>query len=263
MERAQKFDDLVALMDRLRGEDGCPWDREQSYLTLRCYLLEECYEVVDALDRNDAGALCEELGDLLFQIVFLSRIATEDGTFSIADVIGTISDKMIRRHPHVFGQVAAETSADVLRNWNEIKRDEKKALVAGSTPSLLDGIPRVLPALGKAQQLGRRAASVGFDWDDTAAVLKKVDEEFAELRDALAEKNPEAVREELGDLLFSLVMVARHEHLDAEAALEQTNRKFIHRFNNIESELKRRNIPIEQAGLPLLEQLWAEAKANG
>jgi tetrapyrrole methylase family protein/MazG family protein len=263
MERTQNFEDLVGLMDRLRGEEGCPWDREQTYLTLRCYLLEECYEVVDALDRTDASALCEELGDLLFQIVFLSRIAKEDGSFTIADVIGTISDKMIRRHPHVFGEVVAETSADVLKNWDEIKRDEKKALDAGSTPSLLAGIPRVLPALGKAQQLGRRAASVGFDWNDTAAVLEKVDEEFAELRDALAARNPEAVREEFGDLLFSLVMVARHEHLDAEAALEQTNRKFIQRFNWIENELKRRNILIEKAGLPLLEQLWAEAKTNG
>jgi tetrapyrrole methylase family protein/MazG family protein len=261
MERTQNFSGLVDLMDRLRGEDGCPWDREQTYRTLRCYLLEECYEVVDALDREDARALCEELGDLLFQIVFLSRIAQEEGAFSIADVIGTISDKMIRRHPHVFAQATAETTQQVLENWEDIKRAEKRS--AGSSPSVLDGIPRVLPALGKAQQLGRRAASVGFDWDDTAAVLEKVKEEFDELQDAMEAQDPKAVREEFGDLLFSLVMLARHQQLDAEEALEQTNRKFIKRFNWIESELKRRDIPVQTAGLTLLDRLWTEAKTRG
>ncbi|HKQ60137.1 MAG TPA: nucleoside triphosphate pyrophosphohydrolase [Candidatus Polarisedimenticolaceae bacterium] len=252
------FADLVALMDRLRGPDGCPWDREQTYATLRGYALEECYEVVEALDRGDPAALCEELGDLLFQIVFLARLAQEQDRFTIHDVIDSITTKMVRRHPHVFGAAVAETSEDVLRNWERIKREEKTATPAAS--SVLDGIPTALPALLKAQRLGTKAARIGFDWPGPAAVLQKVDEELSELREAVRRDDARAARDELGDLLFALAMLARHLRLDPDAALERTNRKFRRRFAWIEAELARDGRSAEQAGSEQLERLWSVAK---
>jgi MazG family protein len=185
MPPSRTFDDLVAIMDRLRDPGGCPWDREQTYATLRGYLIEECYEVVDALDRDDRAGLREELGDLLFQIVFLSRLGQEDGAFTARDVIEGIASKMVRRHPHVFGDDTAADATEVLRRWEEIKKLEKDGAGALPAPaSVLDGVPHALPALVKAQRLGTKAARVGFDWKDEEGVLAKLDEESAELRAA-------------------------------------------------------------------------------
>lgn len=263
MAKSWNFEDLVRLMDRLRDPGGCPWDREQSYGTLRSYLLEECYEVVDALDRDDRGALREELGDLLFQIVFLSRLAQEEGAFRTGDVIRSIGEKIERRHPHIFGDARADTSEEVLRNWEEIKRREKEeAGAADASASVLAGIPTALPALLKAQRIGTKAARVGFDWPDASAVLAKVDEEVAELRAALDDGDRAAVSEELGDLLFSLAMLGRHVGVDPEAALEGANAKFRARFSSIEATLRERGIRMEDAGFARLERLWNESKAR-
>jgi len=263
MGTGRRFEDLVAIMDRLRGPDGCPWDREQDYASLRGYLLEETYEVAEALDRDDAAGLCEELGDLLFQIVFLARIAKEQGRFTIDDVTAGIGDKMVRRHPHVFGSASAATSAEVLRHWEEIKRREKAENgAADAPPSLLNGIPRSLPALLKAQRLGTKAARVGFDWERTGDVLAKIEEELRELRQAVERGEPSEMRAELGDLLFSLAMLARRLEIEPEGALEQSNRKFAQRFAWIEGELRRRGVRIEEAGLELLDRLWEQAKAQ-
>jgi len=263
MSDLRRFEELVAIMDRLRGPDGCPWDREQDYGTLRGYLLEECYEVAEALDRADPTALCEELGDLLFQIVFLARIAKEEGRFSIDDVVQGIRDKMVRRHPHVFGSASARDSDEVLRHWERIKREEKNGPdgnAAGRPGSVLDGVPRALPALLKAQRLGTKAARVGFDWERPQDVLDKIEEELRELRQAVERAERDSTREELGDVLFSLAMLARHLEVEPEGALEQANRKFVKRFCWIESELSRRGEAIEEAGLERLERLWTEAK---
>ena len=261
MAQTEKFEHLVAIMDRLRDpEDGCPWDLEQDYATLRSYLLEESYEVAEALDDGNAEQLREELGDLLFQIVFLSRIAKERGAFTAADVVRGIAEKMIRRHPHVFGTAEAETADDVLRAWEEIKRGEKEQQDGAAAPSVLAGLPSALPALLKAQRLGTKAARVGFDWPDDAAVLEKAREELGELEEALGERDAERVGEELGDLLFTLVMLARRLNLDAERVLEGANRKFVERFAGVEAEVRRRGLDVERAGPELLNEIWEETK---
>lgn len=248
-------------MDRLRDPGGCPWDREQTYESLRRYLLEETYEVADALDRRDAVALREELGDLLLQIVFLARLAKEQGRFTIEDVAQGITDKLIRRHPHIFGAGEAETAAQVARRWEQIKQREKDERGAG-LGSRLDGIPRALPALLKAGLLGERARQVGFDWERPDGVLDKLEEELGELREAVTAGDERAVRDELGDLLFSVVMLARQTMVDAEAALERTNRKFQLRFSWMEQELHRRGLDFGEANSGLLEELWRLAKAE-
>ncbi len=264
MRDHDRFETLVWIMDRLRDPDeGCPWDREQDYASLRGYLLEECYEVAEALDRQDLPALREELGDLLFQIVFLSRLAQEERAFTAADVVRGISEKMIRRHPHVFGSATAETADDVLRAWEEIKRREKRGRSGGPPKSVLDGIPRALPALLKAQRLGTKAARVGFDWPDDSGVLDKLREELDELREALQSPDEARADEEIGDLLFTVVMLARRRGVDAERALEAANRKFVERFRHIEDELARRGVPLEQAGAELLNEIWDAAKRDG
>lgn len=267
MKDLESFETLVKIMDRLREPDGCPWDREQDYETLRSYLIEECYEVADALDRGDRGDLREELGDLLFQIVFLSRLAKEEGNFTAADVVRGIAEKMIRRHPHVFGDATAETPEAVLRNWEEIKRQEKGLDKAGAPPgeashSVLDGVPVALPALLKAQRLGTKAARVGFDWDRPSEVLEKIEEELGELRQAVGQQDRAAVREELGDVLFSLVMLARKLDVDPEGALERTNLKFVRRFNWIERELGKESKRVDEERVERLEQLWDAAKRS-
>lgn len=271
MDSPQSFEELVRIMDRLREPGGCPWDREQTLSTLRGYLLEECYEVVEALDRSDLTALREELGDLLFQIVFLSRLANEAGRFTATDVVRGIGEKIIRRHPHVFGTARAESSEEVLRNWEEIKRREKEekeekegvAEPERGERSLLSGVPRALPALLKAHRLGTKAARVGFDWKGPAQVIEKVDEEMAELRAAVESGDRTATREELGDLLFTLVMLSRHLEVDPEEALERANRKFQERFARVEAELARRGVRVQEAGLELMESLWRELKPGG
>ena len=257
MDASDRFETLLAIMDRLRDPGGCPWDREQTYATLRNYVLEEGYEVVDAIDRDDRGGLCEELGDLLFQVVFLSRLAKEEGAFTAADVVRGIAEKMVRRHPHVFGDAEADTAEDVLRAWEQIKRKEKPPATAAS---VLAGIPTALPALLKAHRLGTKAARVGFDWEDPLQVLDKVEEEIRELRGAIAADARPAIADELGDVLFSLVMFGRRMGVDAEEALERTNRRFRSRFEAMEQELARRGIPVDEAGLELLDRLWNEVK---
>jgi MazG family protein len=264
MQSLDRFEALVAIMERLRGPQGCPWDREQDYESLRRFLLEECYEVAEALDRGSPTALKEELGDLLFQIVFLSRLAQEDGAFEIEDVIRGIAEKLIRRHPHVFGSATADTPEEVEEHWERIKRGEKSAEPSGPGAgggSLLDGILASLPALYKARSLGERAAKVGFDWEHPEQILDQVEDELRELRSALAEGGKTAVRDEIGDVLFTIVMLARHLKIDPEAALESTNRKFRTRFGWMERELARRGTPFDAAGFELLERLWRESKA--
>jgi MazG family protein len=262
VERLDRLETLVAIMDRLRGPDGCPWDREQDYASLRRYLLEEAYEAAEAIDRDDRAALCEELGDLLFEIVFLARLAQEEDRFSLRDVIRGVAEKLVRRHPHVFGSAEARTADEVARNWETIKRREKS--VSGRAASLLDGAPTALPAMLKAQWLGSKAAQVGFDWKRPEQVLDKVGEELDELRRAVgARAGTDAVREEIGDILFSIVMLARHLGIDAEAALHGTNVKFRQRFGAVEAELQRRGVEPADAGLELLEQLWQRAKRPG
>lgn len=263
MQDARKFETLVAIMERLRGPDGCPWDREQSYESLRSYLIEETFEVADALDRGDREDLREELGDLLLQVVFLSQLAREEGAFTVEDVCRGINDKMIRRHPHVFGDEEAADAAEVLEHWERIKRDEKAARGGDDGSSVLDGIPKTLPALLKAHRLGTKAARVGFDWKRADDVVGKVDEELGELREAVSRGDTAAAREELGDLLFSLAMLARKLDLDPEGALEATNRKFARRFRWIEDRLRERGERLEEVGLERLEALWRAAKRAG
>jgi MazG family protein len=255
MNDPARFETLVAIMERLRAPGGCPWDREQDFETLRGYLLEECHEAAEALDRDDPAALCEELGDLLFQIVFLARLAEEQGRFAVADVVRGISGKMIRRHPHVFGSDYAETAEQVVEKWETIKRGEKT-----ERASLLDGVPLSLPALARAQRLGARAALAGFDWPRPLDVLGKIEEELGELRRAVAAGQHESVREELGDVLFSLAMLARRSRVDPEAALARANLKFQRRFAWMESELAREGLRAREAGAQRLEQLWELAK---
>ncbi len=259
MDETHRLETLVAIMDRLRSPDGCPWDLEQSFETLRRYLLEECYEAADAIDRQDPDGLREELGDLLFQIVFLSRLAKEQGRFSMDDVIRGIAEKMIRRHPHIFSDARAETADDVARNWEVIKQAEK-AGKDRKDASPLDGIPASLPAIQRSQQLGERAARVGFDWETPGQVMDKAEEEWGELRAAVTEGRPERVAEEAGDLIFALVMLCRHVGIDPEGALSATNSKFVRRFEGVRRRLSDAGVSLEEAGLERMERAWSEVK---
>jgi MazG family protein len=267
------FDDLVALMARLRSPEGCPWDREQTYETLAPMLLEEAYEAFEAVEEARAGRpaeLRDELGDLLFQIVFYAQVAAERNEFTIADVTEAIHSKMVRRHPHVFAGGRAEDSAEVLRNWEAIKAEEKRA--AGQSEeakesSLLDGVSRKAPALMEAHQLSTKAARVGFDWERVEDIFDKLHEEADELRAAIqshreseSEDDHARVREELGDLLFAVTNIARHLKVEPEAALKSTNRKFRRRFHHIEDGLRERGRTFDAAGLDEMEALWQEAK---
>ena len=266
------FTDLVALMDRLRSETGCPWDREQTYATVAPMMLEEAYEAFDAVEEARAGnpaELRDELGDLLFQIVFYAQIAKERGDFTIDDVTSSIHTKMVRRHPHVFGDVHADDSATVLRNWEAMKAEERRS--KGKTEqadiSLLAGVSSKAPALMEAHQLSTKAARVGFDWKSVDDIFDKLQEEIGELRAAIKdhvdtrdEENYDRVREELGDLLFAATNIARHMHVEPEAALKLTNRKFRKRFGYIEQTLHQRGQPFDGTSIDELESLWQEAK---
>jgi len=238
------FEKLVAVQKRLRAPQGCPWDREQTHATLRPYLVEEAYEVIEALDSGNDAKFAEEMGDLLLQVVFHSEIAREQERFSVADVLREIHDKMVRRHPHVFGDVRAKTSAEVLQNWERIKATERLskdtspengASKAQQKPtSLLDGVSRGLPAMLQGLQLTRKAARAGFDWQDADGIFEKLREEMAEVRHALAEKDSKKAEEELGDLLFAAVNLARFVQVDPEIALKKANTKFQRRFMEME-----------------------------
>jgi MazG family protein len=252
----EKFERLVTILDALRGENGCPWDREQDAASILSYFLEEVYEAAEALQEGSIEALREELGDVLMEVVFLSRIFEEQNAFSVADALDSINRKMVARHPHVFGAEKYETSERVLEEWQRRKRQEKKR------EAVLEGLPRHLPALLAAFQIGRRVAAVGFDWPRPENALDKVKEETAELEKAMADQNPDEVLQELGDLFFALANVSRKLGVNPELALLQANGKFVRRFGRMESKLKDKGQTLEKAGLSEMEAAWDEVKAE-
>ena len=258
------FQRLVDLMRRLRAEDGCAWDRQQTLESLRPFVIEETYEVVDAIDRGDRDALRDELGDFLLEAVFLAQISAERGDFDIADSLRAICEKLVRRHPHVFGEQAGDEHApdadQVKRRWEEIKADEQRT--AGRPASALGSIPESLPALLRAYRLGKRAATVGFDWTDAAGVEAKVAEELRELAQARTAGSAADVEEELGDLLFAVANLARHLDVDPETALRAANRKFSARFAALETRLQERGFALRDATLEEMEAEWARVKAG-
>jgi tetrapyrrole methylase family protein/MazG family protein/ATP diphosphatase len=252
---------LVGVMRRLLAPDGCPWDREQSFESLRKYALEEACEVIDAIDSGDRKAMREELGDLLLQVVFQAELARREGSFAIDDVVTGIVDKLVHRHPHVFGHLDAKTADEVLRNWEKLKAKEK------GERGMLSGVPRSMPALTRAQRIGEKVARVGFDWHDAAGSRAKVAEELGELDRAIGESDPHAIEEEMGDVLFALVNLSRHVGVDAEGALRRTIDKFTTRFAHVEKRVREEHGGWGEAGggeahLPLevLDRYWEEAK---
>jgi MazG family protein len=255
----EKFQRLVEIMARLRAPGGCPWDRAQTFETIKPYLLEETYEVMDAIDARDRRALAEELGDLMLQAAFFAQMASEEGSFRIEDSLDAINEKLVRRHPHVFGDATANTPEEVKLRWDEIKEEEKNQNGKGGLP-LLAAVPRRLPALMEAQQLTSRAATVGFDWETADQVIEKLDEELRELAESRRTGSPEALQQEIGDLLFVLVNLARFLKVDAEQALRGTNAKFRARFGYLEQKLADQGKPLAEATLDQMEALWQEAK---
>lgn len=252
----RKFERLVEIMARLRAPGGCPWDREQSFDTIKPYLLEETYETLDAIDARNWRGIAEELGDLLLEVVFFAQMAGEENRFTVADSLDSINEKLVRRHPHVFGTGDAKTSGDVKKRWEEIKAEEKRS--RGETPqSILSGIPRNLPALVEAQQISSKVAHVGFDWANVDQVLDKLHEELNELAEARRGESRDELENEIGDILFALVNVARHLHVDPEQALRRTNAKFRRRFAHVES-----NATLPGASLAEMEALWQQAKSQ-
>lgn len=250
---------LVAVMRRLLAQDGCPWDREQSYESMRRYVLEEACEVIDAIDNADKKAIREELGDLLLQVVFLAELGRRDGAFAIDDVIAGIVEKLVTRHPHVFGDMDAKTADEVLANWEKIKAQEKKGR------GILGGVPRSLPALNRAQRIGEKVNRVGFDWPDSRGSREKVKEELDELDQAIAIGDEKAIEEEMGDVLFALVNLSRHVKVDAEGALRRTIDKFTKRFDHVEKRVKEKHGGWAEPGKPnlgleVLDTYWDEAK---
>jgi len=254
------FVELVGIMARLRGEHGCPWDREQTPESLKPYLIEETYEVLEAIDDQDPATIRDELGDLLLQVVFHAQMAEEVGSFGIGDVLRAINEKLVRRHPHVFGEVKVDSAQEVLFNWEQIKQTERQK--TNSQPSLLDGVPREMPALLRARRLQEKASRVGFDWTEAQAVLRKVEEEFTELQAAMEGGAPVKIEAELGDLLFALVNLSRFLSVNPEEALRKTIARFIARFRYIEEELARRGRSLAKATLEEMDALWAEAKTQ-
>ncbi len=266
----KRFEDLVALMARLRAPGGCPWDREQTHESLRTYLLEETYEVLDAIERKDPAALKDELGDLLLQVLFHAQLAAERGRFSIDDVLTELHDKLVRRHPHVFGTAKADSPEQVVVNWEALKAAERNAHTQGPAlraqsegDSALAGVPATLPAQLEAYQLTRKAAQVGFDWERFEDVLAKLDEEVIELREGVAAGDKDRLEDEVGDLLFVAVNVARFLGLDPDLALRRTNRKFVARFREIEQELARQGKRLQDASLAEMDALWERSKQKG
>jgi len=245
---------LVEVMRRLRGERGCPWDREQNHDTLKPYLIEETYEVLDAIDKKNDTFLKEELGDLLLQIVFHAQIAAEEGRFTIDEVSGSIVEKLKRRHPHVFGEMKVKDSDEVLKNWEQIKKEEGKT-------SVLSGVPAGLPSLLRARRVQEKAKRVGFDWTSIDGVMEKVIEEIRELKEAAERGDSSRVEEEFGDLLFTLVNFSRFLRIDAEDSLRRTIDRFTERFQKMERRAEERGkIPLDQATLEEMDRLWEEAK---
>jgi tetrapyrrole methylase family protein/MazG family protein len=250
------FRKLVEIMARLRGDGGCEWDRAQTHETLRQYLVEETHEVVDAIRRGDPKLLCEELGDLLLQILFHAQIAAERGDFGISDVIASISEKMIRRHPHVFGDASADSPEAVSRQWEHIKRTVENR----SHGSIVGGIPREFPSLLRAAKMSKKAAGAGFDWERTEQVLEKVEEELTELKEAMMDGDPAALEHELGDTLFALVNLARFLKLNPEVAMMTANDRFERRFREMEKIVSEAGSSIEGTDMRTLDRLWERAK---
>ena len=258
-----RVDELVRVMARLRAPDGCPWDRAQTLQSLRPFLLEETYEALEAIDRGDAAALCEELGDLLFEIVFLARIAEEEGSFTLDQAVDGVVRKLIRRHPHVFGDAPRLDSPDqVVGRWEELKAAERGGEVRPKR--LLDGVPQTLPALLRAYEYGNRAAAVGFDWVRAADVLDKIDEEVRELREAVGQNDTgtdrDRVEEEMGDLLFAIANLSRKLGVEPEAALRRANDKFRARFTTLETRVTERGARLQDLSLDQLETEWQRVK---
>jgi tetrapyrrole methylase family protein/MazG family protein len=252
----EAFEEIVT---HLRALDGCPWDREQTHTSLRPHLLEETYEVLDAMDKNDAESLKEELGDLLLQIILNAQIATEEKEFRMADVLKGIYSKIVRRHPHVFGDISIKEVDGVLRNWERLKENERKENGTAESKGLLDGVPLSLPALTQAQEYQDRAARVGFDWKTIEPVIAKMYEEFDEVKNA-PDKSEQA--KEMGDLLFAVVNVIRWYQIDAESALRSANQRFVKRFKYIEETARRTNRNLSDLSLEEMDNLWNEAKGK-
>ena len=274
----ERFVALVRIMERLRADGGCPWDREQTRQSLKPFLIEEAYEVVEAIDEGDTEQLLEELGDLLFQVVFHAQVAAERGEFTIGDVLAAAADKMVRRHPHVFSDGTASTAGEVLEQWEKLKREERDA-TAAVPGSALDGVPKELPALLRAQRLQDKASRAGFDWPEISGVIAKVQEELDELKVAMEGVAPsgpatsrspepsegavEGIEQELGDLLFSLVNLARFLNLSAEDALRKSVARFTGRFRYMEQAVERGGRRLKEASPEEMNRLWEEAKASG
>ncbi|MBF0318433.1 MAG: nucleoside triphosphate pyrophosphohydrolase [Nitrospirae bacterium] len=252
------FKDLTGIMDALRGESGCPWDKDQSEHTIIMYLIEEAHELIEAIEEGSPGKICEELGDLLFQILFLARIEKEKGHFDIEDVIDGICDKMVARHPHVFGGAVCENSAEVLKQWDDIKKSEGR-----HDSSILNGVPKTLPSLLRAFMIQDRASRAGFDWDKTNEVLGKLEEEFAEFKEAAKQNDPGRVEDELGDILFTMVNVSRFIKVNPEEALRKTINRFIERFKYMEQAAKGRDTSLSDMTISEMDALWKEAKHKG
>lgn len=284
---AERFRTLVEIMQALRAPGGCPWDRKQTYASLRPYVLEETYEVLEAIDRGDLDALRGELGDFLFEAVFLAQIAADEGRFTIADAIDAINQKLIRRHPHVFGEAAAaaampgarrtagrdrrastpraskstlKSAGKVLEQWEQIKAREQKH--AGEPQSLLRGVPRALPSLLRSHEIGTRVASVGFDWPTPADVVVKIEEEVRELREAVDKGDQRHANEEMGDLLFSIANLARKLGIEPESALREANEKFTRRFQALEQKFEEDQRPLSKASLEEMEDVWRTVKTQ-
>jgi MazG family protein len=255
----RKLQRLIEIMARLRAPGGCPWDREQSFDTIRKYTVEETYEVLDAIDRRDWDGLREELGDFILQAVFYAQMASEENLFAIGDCLDAINEKLIRRHPHIFADETAGNAGEVLKLWEAIKAEEKRGK-AESPAGLLDGIPRAQPALVEAQQISSRAAGSGFDWKNAEEVLEKLDEELAEFRAARQSGSTDHMEDELGDLMFTIVNLARFAGVDPEQALRRTNAKFRKRFAYVERRLAEHGDAVAGTSIDRLEALWQEAK---
>jgi nucleoside triphosphate diphosphatase len=258
----EAFQTLVDIMARLRGPDGCPWDREQTLESLRGFVLEETYEVLDAIDRGDRGALREELGDLLFEGVFLAQIAADEGRFTVSDSLHAIAEKLIRRHPHIFGESRSDvkTPRQVLEQWEQIKAREQAD--AGERRSLLRGVPKALPSLLRAHEIGSRVGAVGFEWARTADVVAKIEEEVAEVRRAVESEGPARVEEEIGDLLFSVANLARRLGVEPESALRMANEKFSARFEAVEQALEKRGRSVHDSSLAEMDEEWERVKRH-
>lgn len=254
----KNFRNLVNIVKKLRSPDGCPWDREQNLYSLKDYVIEETFELIDALDRQDIENIKEELGDLLLHVLFHSLIAEEENLFTLNDVIKTISDKLIRRHPHVFGDIKVNNSEEVMINWEKIKKEEKNT----KSKSILDDIPSKLPSILRSYKLQEKARKVGFDWQNSDECMQKVDEEYNELKEAIKTGDLQEIEHEIGDLIFALINLSRFLNINADEALRKANNRFIERFKFIEKKLAERGLKPEDVSLKELDELWDIAKNN-